>query len=275
MKSRTVLLGRFLSRGKEIWRVIREDQVTVYAAQASFFVITSAVPFLSLLFALTGAFLPGSQWSEKLAQRLPTVMEELRNPPHVSLLSLSAVTTLWTASRGIAAIRGGIERVYHAGMPDGFFRRRIRSILSTVFFILMLVATVALLLFGDFLSQSVGPWLSEGILTLRMPLSVALMTVIFTAVYVSVSKRSDLVSHRIAAHWPGGILAALGWVLFSRIYSVYIEHFPRATSVYGSLTAICLIMLWLYSCMILMLLGAVVNKLWFASLKKQANRRRI
>lgn len=263
LKSRIVFLSRFVLFCRTAAKIIREDKISVYAAQASFFVITSAVPFLSLLFALAGIFLPESAVLEQLSDVLPSVIEELQNAPNVSLLSISAVTTLWTASRGIAAIRAGIESVYRASHLEGFFKRRFRSILSTLMFIVMIVAVVALLLFGDFVSRHIG-WFGNAFFDLRTPLFVTAMTVIFTAVYHSVAKRSTYVRHSVPAHVPGALFSSAGWILFSFFYSYYIDHFPRASTIYGSLAAICLIMLWLYFCMTILMLGAVVNKLWFA-----------
>lgn len=264
MKSRIVFLSRFLSFCRRIAKIIREDKISVYAAQASFFVITSAVPFLSLLFALAGILLPESALLGQLSEYLPSVVEELRNAPNISLLSISAVTALWTASRGIAAIRAGIESVYRAGHPEGFFKRRLRSIFSTLIFIAMIVAVVALLLFGDFISRIIGGWFEKAFPDLRTPLFIAAMTVIFTAVYSSVAKRSTYIRHAVLLHVPGALFSSAGWILFSFFYSYYIDHFPRASTIYGSLAAVCLIMLWLYFCMMILMLGAVVNKLWFA-----------
>lgn len=282
MKSRIVFLSRLVQFCRSIAKIIREDKISVYAAQASFFVITSAVPFLSLLFALAGIFLPQSAFLEQLSEYLPSIVEELQNAPNVSLLSISAVTTLWTASRGIAAIRAGIESVYRAGHPEGFFKRRLRSIFSTLMFIVMIVAIVALLLFGDFVSGIIGGWFTHSFPDLRTPLFIAAMSVIFTAVYTSVAKRSTYVRHSFLTHVPGALFSGAGWILFSFFYATYIDHFPRASTIYGSLAAVCLIMLWLYFCMMILMLGAVVNKLWFAgtgklhdpSYPRRTNRRR-
>ncbi|MBQ4355006.1 MAG: YihY/virulence factor BrkB family protein [Clostridia bacterium] len=267
MRSRIVSVRCFPAFCRRIAAVLREDRVSVYAAQASFFVITSAVPFLSLLFALAGIFLPESDLSGQFPENLPGIFSELKNAPNVPLLSLSAVTTLWSASRGMAAVRAGIESVYRADAVEGFFRRRIRSVLSTLLFIAMLVASAALLLFGDYLSVLFGKYIPLSFEKFRTPLFILTMTGIFTAVYLSVARRSAYVRHHISGHLPGALFSSAGWILFSYFYSLYIRHFPRASAVYGSLAAVCLMMLWLYFCMCILLFGAVINKLWFAGTK--------
>ena len=158
-------------------------------------------------------------------------------------------------------MRAGIENVYRAAVMDGFFRRRIRSVLSTVFFILIIVAAAAVMLFGDFLLKLIPKDFTDAFFSLRTPFFIIIMTAVFTAVYTSVAKRSRIMPKRILAHLPGALITSLGWVVFSMIYSYYIDNFPRASAVYGSLAAVCLIMLWLYFCMVILLYGAVINKL--------------
>lgn len=252
---------------------ITDDKVTVYAAQASFFVIISAVPFLSLLISIAGIVLPkdlpdifgGFPLPDGFAAVFDTLIDDLRTAPNVPLLSVSAVSTLWSASRGISAIRSGLERVYRAGRSKGFLAHRIKSLLSTLVFIAVITAAVVLMLFGD----SVGRWLclvriSDVVMRLRTPLFTAALCALFTVMYSSTARRSTRVKNGILPHLPGAAFASVGWTLFSYFYSLYITHFPSASYIYGSLAAVCLIMLWLYFCMIILLLGAEVNKLWFA-----------
>ena len=60
---------------------------------------------------------------------------------------------------------------------------------------------------------------------------------------------------------PGAAFTTFGWMIFSYVYSLYIDHVANFSYIYGSLTALILLMLWLYICMNIVLLGAVLNKL--------------
>ncbi|MBQ4592791.1 MAG: YihY/virulence factor BrkB family protein [Clostridia bacterium] len=273
MKSHVYGLRAAILCVRRIVSQIAGDKVTVYAAQASFFVIISAVPFLSLLISIAGLVLPsdlpdvltGLPVPEGFSVLFDTVIDDLRTAPNVPLLSVSAVTTLWSASRGISAIRSGLELVYLAGRSKGFFAHRIKSLVSTLIFIAVITAAVTLMLFGDLVVK----WLriakiSDLIMRLRTPLFTAALCILFTVMYSSTARRSTRVKNGILPHLPGAVFSSVGWTLFSYFYSLYITHFPSASYIYGSLAAVCLIMLWLYFCMIILLLGAEVNKLWFA-----------
>ena len=54
-------------------------------------------------------------------------------------------------------------------------------------------------------------------------------------------------------------MIAVGWSVFSYFFSLYFELFPNFSNMYGSLTALIMLMLWLYICMNLVLYGAEIN----------------
>lgn len=271
MKSRIYGIRNIIELAKRIISTIQRDKVSVYAAQASFFVITSAVPFISLLFGAAGLILPDADALSEMTVGftdnviIAEILNDLREAPQISLLSISAVTALWTASHGISAIRQGVETVYDSDNGIGFVRHRMNSVVTTILFILSLSVLTLLLLFGDRLinlvSGYIGVELSSMLSVLRMPSLALIMVIFFTAMYASIARRSEQLPQNIFRHIPGAVFSAVGWMTFSHLYSLYISFFPNASKVYGSLSAICLIMLWLYFCMIILLLGAEINKL--------------
>ena len=67
---------------------------------------------------------------------------------------------------------------------------------------------------------------------------------------------------------PGAVLIAAGWSLFSYFFSLYFELFPGFSNMYGSLTALIMVMLWLYICMNLLLYGAEINSYFEKEFRK-------
>lgn len=246
------------------------DRVTVYAAQASFFVIISTMPLLSLMISAVSLLIPTDvqsiinsyEFSDELLVIIGSLLEDLQSAPKVSLLSLPAMATLWSASRGFNAIQTGLETVYDSEAAHGFFFHVFKSILTTIAFIVLILLCVVLMLFGDYIGERLKLMkVTDLILRWRTPFILVFLCIAFTAIYASAAKRSHSVKSTILYHLPGAILASCGWVLFSKVYSMYIKFFPRASYIYGSLAAICLMMLWFYFCMIILLLGAEVNHL--------------
>ena len=81
----------------------------------------------------------------------------------------------------MAAIRSGLETIYHAAAPSGYVLKRLKSLLNTLVFIGLLLFTMVLLVFGDFLLKHL-PFLQflTSALRWRTPLLILFMTVVFT-----------------------------------------------------------------------------------------------
>ena len=229
---------------------IKKDEIAVYSAQTSFFIIISAVPLISLYLAVAGIFLPAE-----------VIAPEINGFPSVSLLSFSAITTLWSAAKGFGALRRGIERVYKSDREKGYFRRKLQALINTVVFIIFITAVLVFLLFGGYFFRL--PFLSNRtvIKVLRLPIFALLLFAGFTSLYYAVAKESAVVPQKIKSQLPGAAFASFGWIVFSEAYSLYLRCFPGATYIYGRLAALCLIMLWLWFCINILIIGAELNKL--------------
>jgi membrane protein len=59
---------------------------------------------------------------------------------------------------------------------------------------------------------------------------------------------------------PGALVASLGWMGFSRLYSVYVRYVSSYSNIYGSVYAVALSMLWLYCCVTILFYGGLLNK---------------
>ena len=66
---------------------------------------------------------------------------------------------------------------------------------------------------------------------------------------------------------PGAAICGVAWYIFSIGVSIYVDYF-NGFSMYGSLTTIALIMLWLYFCMYIMMMSAEVNVIFNDSIRK-------
>ena len=66
--------------------------------------------------------------------------------------------------------------------------------------------------------------------------------------------------NRFGDSLPGALLASSGWLVFSDLYSIYVENFSGYANVYGSVYAVALSMLWLYCCLSILFYGGVLNR---------------
>ena len=84
-----------------------------------------------------------------------------------------------------------------------------------------------------------------------------LLTALFSLLYLALPNRRQ----RLSRVLPGALAAAGAWLLFSALFSVYVNHFAKGLALYGSLTTMVLTMLWVYVCVSIVFYGAFFNRL--------------
>ena len=256
---------------RRFFREVRRMNISVYAANACFFLVLSVFPALLLILGIL-RYTPFEV--EMLTQLLTGVVpgaflekaEQLIRISYANAsgaaLSLSAVTALWSASRGIFGIMTGLNAVYGVREDRGYLHKRLISMVHLFLFLLVLVLTLVLHVFGTafvkFLSRHPLPILEllTGLIDFRFFLLLFLQTAVFTAMFMVLPNRRN----RFRESVPGALLASSGWLIFSDLYSIYVEKFARLTNVFGSVYAVALAMLWLYFCMTIVLYGGALNR---------------
>ncbi len=250
-----------------------DDLVNVYSAQACYFIIVSTIPFLCLVISITSFLIPTDIYAIFDSYEIPVeikgviqeVIAQLLATQKVSLLSISALIALWTASRGSDALRAGLESVYEVPRSKKILKQQALSIVNTFILILVILVNVVVLLFGEAITNALHlAYVIDVFVELGPIILFGVMCFVFDVIYTSTAKHSknEHIRSGIKSHMPGAVFATVGWLVFSYFYALYIRYFPSASAIYGSLTAVCLMMLWLYVCVIILLMGAEVNKLF-------------
>ena len=261
---RTVLAGYRIA--KRINRWLERCRIRVYAAQASFFMIISALPMLLLILLLGGMLLPRGEASlrETLLGILPaeflpladTVLSEVEEKANPSLLSVSILTLLWSSSRGIKSIGAGIRNVCGGERDRDPVIHHMKYLLYTFLYVLAVILALLVWVFGDTLTARL-PLGQGGEIPALLNSSIFLLLLI--AFFFLTFRGMAGLRGTPAVYLPGAVFAALGWLFYSRFFEYYVEHFGNYSYIYGSLTAMIVVMIWLYSCMEILLVGAGVN----------------
>jgi membrane protein len=263
---------------KKIWDVIMkisdtmsEDNITVYSAQTSFFIVISAIPFIMLLCMLAGNFIKvsdadiirflDSSVPKSVAPMLEFILQEILEKKMASSISISALTLLWTASRSVVAVEKGLDSVYHSTKQRGVIALNAYALFYTFAFLVVILFSLLIMVFGNSIAQMmtdvfpVAEGVVNSILSARAFISFVILTLFFAFAYKFIPGRKLKLQRQL----PGAVFSASGWMIFSLLFSIYIDNFSNKSYVYGSLTALIILMLWLYFCMIIMFVGGEIN----------------
>jgi membrane protein len=243
-----------------------------HAANAGYFIVLSVFPALVLVLSLLRyTNLDAGDLLRLLSGFLPAALlpaaERLivSTYAHTSraMVSVSAIGALWSASRGVYGLLTGLNHIYGVRECRGYWHTRLLSVFYTFGFLVVLLLTLVLGVFGESILSMLPPardplgiFLSE-IIDLRFLLMLVLQTGLFTAMFTVLPNRRG----RLRESLPGAVLACLGWMIFTRLFSFYVEHFSSYSNIYGSVYAVALSMLWLYCCLSIVFYGGALNKL--------------
>ena len=251
--------------------------VGVYAAHTGFFMVLSVFPMLVLLMSLlryTGIsvdtltdLLEGVIPKALMGGAKRLILNTYQSTTG-TVLSLSALTALWSASRGIHGLRTGLNLIYEVANRRGYWYTRLFSVIYTLLFLAVLLLTLVLHIFGTgfldwllrFLPYHPALTVLENIVDWRFFVLLAVQTALFTGMFCLLPNRHCKISEAL----PGAVFSSAGWLIFTHLYSVYVEHFTGMANIYGSIYAVALSLLWLYFCMCIFFYGGALNQWLYA-----------
>ena len=264
--------GGLIGRATGFWAEIRKLKIPLHAAHTGFFLILSLFPALVLLLSILRytpldvhsllRFLEGIVPEALLPEAELLIVSTYENTTG-AVVSLSALTALWSAGRGIYGLITGLNAIYRVPEKRGFLRVRLLSALYTFAFLLVLLLTLLLHVFGtgilEWMAGSSIPFFRflSAVVDLRFFLLVFLQTALFAAMFMALPSRKNALSDSL----PGAFLASIGWLVFSHLFSMYVEYFPTYSRIYGSVYAVALSMLWLYCCISIVFYGGILNRI--------------
>ncbi len=261
---------RIFKRIIDSFRELFSYQFTIYAGNAAYFTILSIFPAAVLLLSIIqltpltvenleqffDSVIPGS-----LQLILSDILSAVPSLPSTTIISISAVTAAWSASRGVLGIVNGVNAIYNVRDQRSYLRKRLLSLFYMVLLIAGIVLTLTLHTFGQKLLAFIGRYLPglysvvSLLLQLKFIVVIAFLSLLFTAMFYFFPSCKTTLRCSI----PGAVTAAVGWVGFSELFSIYVNY-NRLSTLYGSVTMIILMMLWIYFSMTILMFGAVVNQ---------------
>lgn len=248
---------------------INADHVSAYATQAAYFLILSFIPFILFLTTMIRYTpLTYNMVSEAIRGFLPhnlhefvlSIVSEVYGRS-TAVVPISAIMALWSAGKAMQSLTKGLNTIYHVKETRNWFINRIYAVFYTFLFIVAIVASLLLLVLGNQIQSIAAQYVPVlghvigRIIGARTALVFCGLFLVFLILYKTLPNRKATFKSQV----PGAALIAAGWSLFSYFFSLYFDLFKGFSNMYGSLTALIMVMLWLYICMTLLLCGAEIN----------------
>ena len=259
------LVGRALGRGSV--NFYNSDDLT-YAASVAYYALLSVFPFFLLLFSILG--LVASRESRHAAvvtflmRAFPTHIDFLSaqldalQKTHLRLGVGGAVALVWAALGFFSAISSAVNYAWRVEKPRSYLRHKLFS------FFMLLAAGLMLMLalvVGSVFQMGHATWVAE--LVARFPALGVLGTLFFryTPLFFFILV-VGLIYHfvpnapvRFRDVWPGAILTGLLWQIALEGFSFYVRDMSRFNLVHGSVAAVVVFLVWVYTSSVVLLYG--------------------
>lgn len=256
-----------------IFRTIQKiptHHVAAYAAQSAYFFILSMIPIILLLMTLV-QYTPVTKadvmtaviqiFPSSINTMITSIVNQVYNQS-MGIIPVTVLVALWSAGKGVMALATALNTIFGCPETRNYLYIRLRATVYTVLFIMMLIVMLVLAVFGNTLSDfildhiSFAAYIVEWLWWVKNFIAPGLLTILFLYVYKYLPNSDEI---KLKNQIPGAVFAAAGWMVCSWIFSVYLDVFEGFSNMYGSLTTIILIMLWMYFSMYCILLGGELN----------------
>ena len=261
---------------------IFKDDIIGNGAQLAYFLMLAFIPFLIFLITLIGksrissddllmflsTIMPKTSF-ELIKTTIGTIIDTQRS----DVMWGSIILAIWVSSSGFGAVIKGLNLSYDVQETRSYILRKFLSIVYTLLLAWTIAMTLLLFVFGGVIEKFIILKLHHQFLIKifwyagRYSIILIVMFIIFLFLYnVTPCKRLG---------WkevmPGAIFTTIGWIVTSLIFTFYVNNFNNYARIYGGLSAVFAIMIWLFISSLTLLVGGELNA-YIIEYKKKKNK---
>ena len=262
-------IKRLIQKAIKFQQGVTQCNISWFAAACAFYTFFSLFPIVILVISI----LPYTSLTQDLifsllSDYLPTSMETLIHmivsdvyTTSVARLSFSILATVWSSAKAFSALMRGMESIFQKPVYTPYFKRRSMAMLYTVMFIFSTLLTLSISFFTQQVTEAIVlRWPSSAsVFDFLTHFRFVILIVVLTAVFMVIYKAVPGVPVKFRRQLPGALFAAVAWVLFAKIFPLFIS-WTSSYGTYGVLGTILVALLWMYYSMHIVLLGAYVNR---------------
>ena len=182
------------------------------------------------------------------------------------LLWFSLVFSIWFPMRAVKGLMDDVRLAHHLSKPPNSLKYRLRQLIYTVVFLVVIILTLALSTLGEHVLGYIGRLLPENTPRISgfipdfwqylrfIPMALLMFAALGALYALSMDKRPP-----IKQILPGIIAALISWMVVSIGFSFYVENFAHYSLIYGTMGAMIVLLMWLYMTALVLILGAEFN----------------
>ncbi|MCI3029134.1 MAG: YihY/virulence factor BrkB family protein [Desemzia incerta] len=278
MEADTVEYLPFKQRMIKLFNIIKDNwsraNVSSQAGELAYFSLLSLFPILLVIANVIPLFpIDVNAVLSYLESAVPPDIFSVIEPILIGYLSSSSggvisiglVTALWSASKAFNSLQNILNEVYAVKPRKNFILVRLVSLLVQLAIVSIVGVIIFAFVFGEIIVEFVEGLVNIDlgfimqILQLRWLILLIVLLALFTAVYFLVPNHHLGIKYAV----PGAIFATIGWLALSQGFSIYLQFAGGDAAANATFGVFIILMLWLYLAAMVLLLGGLVNTIYF------------
>ena len=267
-------LRTFIRFVRNIVALYMSNDIPIFAASSSFFLIISSIPLFMLIFS-TISYIPQVSIDDTIKNitllfpNLPYITQIVNHTLSIAkdlsrsnVIYINIITALITGSTCLFAFIVGIRKIHDIDYTSNYAILKILTIVNMLILYLSVIVTFILLILGGMIIEFVKMYLPFEIEILDRILSYKYLVSSISLIILTMSlyTTSTNFERRFLKNIYGAVFTTFAWIFVSNLFSIYFTRFPMSTSTYGSLTGIMIVLLWIFICINIVFIGACVNE---------------
>lgn len=261
---------KILKRAKE--RIV-EDKIPIVSAGVAFYAFLAIFPSVMALFSIYG-LATDAQTAEEQITRLAEIMPEetisiiegrIDNLMETSTAALgwgtvfSLLVALWSANQGTKSLFTGLNVAYRTDNERSFIKQNALTLLFTLGAFIIIIVSLGFIVIFPILVNTIGlPGTAESLIQwLRWPILAIIVIFALGIIYQYAPARETPEFKWVIL---GAVVATLGWLIASWGFSIYVNNFAAFGEMYGPLSAVVILMFWLFITSFIILVGGELNR---------------
>lgn len=268
----------FKDRFKHFLEVLKPNwaraEVSSNAAELAYFTLLSLFPILLVvanvipLFPIDAAdILPMVETAvpPDIYNVLAPILESYLNSSSGGAISIGLITSLWSASKAFNALQNVLNDVYGVEKRNNFIIVRLVSFLVQLAIVAIVGVLIFVFVFGEFILLFIEDFVGIEldfilqIFSLKWLVLFIVLILIITMVYFLVPNHRMHIKYAL----PGAVFATIGWLVLSQAFTLYVQFAGGEAAASATFGVFIVLMLWLYLSAIILLLGALINAVYF------------
>ena len=253
---------------------LKSHQLAAFSGQMAYFFVLSFFPLLifslSVLSRLNFSYdfileLMNEMLPPNISAMISDFVSQTFSAQGTTVLSLSGITMLYSASRAVGALKRAINMSYEVDESRNFIVVKLMGMFYTLMFILILVLSVMVPNLAksilEMLSNLLPFQIDENLVVFLHFLRNILLFSTFVLVVVSIYAFLPNKKMHLKDIYPGALFSIVGFTSTNYIFSTVVVKLTDYSILYGSLSAIIAFMIWIYLLSNIIIIGAEINAL--------------